>query len=659
MLFLNPLLLWGVLAASVPIIIHLLNRRRHRTIQWAAMQFLLKATRESRGKKKLRHLLILTCRALGIVALAFAASRPLVSGLLGWGSGTVDTVVLVLDRSASMEARPGDGLGTRRELILEQFQQTIAELGPTRTVLIDSASGEPQELPSPDVITQISATGATDTAADMPALLARAAEFLGESGGRAEIWMASDLQAANWRPDDDRWAAGRASLAALPQKPALRILSLTGPTAANVSIRLLQSRRTGDDLVLDLELLRSDESRGSASIPLTTSLDGTRTTEVLTLPGQSLRFQKAIPIPPGSESGFGHLSIPADGNARDNAAFFAYGPARPVKSLVVAPPGETADYLALAAAPPGFGNSVAERIDPSQAAQLATADAAAILWAAPLPTGPAAEALLNFINSGGHVLFVPPGTESSDEFLGMRWSAPTEAEIGKFFILNDWSRTDGPLADGMDSVPIPADRLRAIRRQIPLGDAAALARWEDDEPFLVRRVADRGTAWFMGSRSEYTWSNLGDADVLLPVVQRIVAAGSERFDASYVTHVGSDMARPLPGEVRQRVDDHGTPDPANAAFEAGVYRFGDRLIAVNRPAEEDSPEIISRDGLDTALDGTGYTLLDQAGQAADPTLARDVWRAFLFAVLFFLISEALLCLPKKSTTEVFPTPKPA
>ena len=79
MLFLNPFLLWGLLAAAVPIAIHLLNRRRHKTIQWAAMQFLLKATRESRGKKKLRHILILTCRALAIAALACAAARPVQS----------------------------------------------------------------------------------------------------------------------------------------------------------------------------------------------------------------------------------------------------------------------------------------------------------------------------------------------------------------------------------------------------------------------------------------------------------------------------------------------------------------------------------------------------------------------------------------------------
>jgi hypothetical protein len=75
MLFLNPLLLWGLLAASLPVVIHLLNKRRHKPIQWAAMQFLLKATRESRGKKKLRHMLILACRVLAIAALALAAAH--------------------------------------------------------------------------------------------------------------------------------------------------------------------------------------------------------------------------------------------------------------------------------------------------------------------------------------------------------------------------------------------------------------------------------------------------------------------------------------------------------------------------------------------------------------------------------------------------------
>ena len=647
MFFLSPLLLWFLAAASVPVIIHLINRRRHKTIQWAAMQFLLKAARESRGKKKLRHILILTCRALGIAALATAAARPFVSGLIGWGGGSIDTVVLLLDRSPSMEIKPGDGLPSRRQLVLEKVRDAMAGLGSARLVLIDSATNKPQEIPDPAILDKLSTTAGTDAAADFPTLLTRAAEFLTESSGRSEVWLASDLQSSSWRPDDERWAAARARLSDLPQKPSVRVLSLTGNTAANSSLRMLGAQRAGDELVIDLEVLRSADARGTATIPLNLHLNGTSTTETLTLPGQSLRFQKRVALPPGSDTGYGWLSIPADGNSRDNAAFFAFGPARPVKSLVVCSTGEAADYLALAAAPPGFGNMSVQRVDPAQAATAIQSEFAAILWAAPLPTGAAADAVRNFLTNGGQVLFLPPGSSSSATFSDLKWADPAEAPSGKFFILKDWNHNEGPLRDGLDGTPLSANRLKAIRRQIPQGDVAPLARWEDGEAFITRRIFDRGTAWFLGSIPDYTWSNLGDADVLLPAVQRIIQAGNERFDASYFATVGTEKSRVLAGETRKHLDDYGTPDPANSEFESGVFRLGERMLAINRPLEEDAPEILTREMLDTALDGTRYTLLDQAGQAGDPSLSRDVWRGFLIAMLFFLISEALLCLPKK------------
>jgi hypothetical protein len=653
--FLQPLLLWGLLAASIPVIIHLLNKRRHKTIMWAAMQFLLKATRESRGKKKLRHILILTCRALGIAALAFAAARPIISGLLGWGNSRVDVVVLLLDRSTSMEAKPGDGYDSRRKVVVEKIRDTLKDLGGARLVLIDSASGQAQDVPSPDALTELSATGPTDTAADLPALATKAAEFLAETPGRAEVWIATDLQASNWKADDERWAAARASLTALPQKPEIRILGLTGLTASNASLRLISSRRNGDQLLLDLEISRAEDAHGTASLPLTLNLNGSRSTESLTLSGQSLRFQKRITLPASSETGHGWLSIPADGNERDNAAFFAYGPNRPIKSILVAPAGEAAGYLQLSAAPPGFGNQSVTRLDPAKAAALTTSDTAFVIWAAPLPTGPSADALQSFISSGGQVLFLPPGQGADTTFLGLKWSPPSEAAKGKFFILKDWNHEDGPLRDGLDGTQLPAERLKGIKRQVPLGDAAPLARWDDAEPFLVRRIVERGTAWFAGSLPDYTWSNLGDADVLLPMVQRLATAGAERFDASYLSTVGSESSHLLAGETRTRLDDYGSPDPANAAYEAGVFKLGDRLLAVNHPAAEDTPELVNKDGLDSSLSGTGYTLFEQAGKASDGAVSKDIWRAFLVAMLFFLISEAILCLPKKSATSSLPT----
>ena len=125
MLFLKPLLLWGLIAASIPVLIHMINKQRHKTIPWAAMQFLLKATRESRGKKRLRYILILTCRVLAIAALVFAAARPIVSGLIGWGGGSIDTVVLLLDRSASMESTPNDGMRPRRQIVIEKVSERV------------------------------------------------------------------------------------------------------------------------------------------------------------------------------------------------------------------------------------------------------------------------------------------------------------------------------------------------------------------------------------------------------------------------------------------------------------------------------------------------------------------------------------------------------
>ena len=195
MSFLQQSLLWGLFAVSIPIIIHLLNRRRHRTVKWAAMEFLLKATRESRGKKKLKYLIILACRALAIAAVIFAIARPLVGGFLGFGTSKIDTVILVLDRSSSMEQLAKGGDDSKRQSALASVRKSLSSLNNPRLILIDSATGIAQDVPSPDVLEELSATSPTDTRASIPSLISSAIDFVAENPpGRTEIWVASDLQ---------------------------------------------------------------------------------------------------------------------------------------------------------------------------------------------------------------------------------------------------------------------------------------------------------------------------------------------------------------------------------------------------------------------------------------------------------------------------------
>ena len=83
MTFLQPFILFALPLIALPILIHLINQNRHRTIPWAATMFLLQARRMARGMARLRYLLIMLARMLAVAGLIFAVSRPMAGGWLG------------------------------------------------------------------------------------------------------------------------------------------------------------------------------------------------------------------------------------------------------------------------------------------------------------------------------------------------------------------------------------------------------------------------------------------------------------------------------------------------------------------------------------------------------------------------------------------------
>ena len=104
--FIAPGLMWaGMLLVSVPIIIHLLNRRRYRVVQWAAMEYLLKAMKKNRRRLRFESLLLLLTRCALVLLLGLALSRPFgcqdnsLAALAGRKSGLH---VFVIDNGYSM-----------------------------------------------------------------------------------------------------------------------------------------------------------------------------------------------------------------------------------------------------------------------------------------------------------------------------------------------------------------------------------------------------------------------------------------------------------------------------------------------------------------------------------------------------------------------------
>ena len=207
MTFLQPLALFGLLLALAPIIIHLLNLLRHRTQAWAATRFLLQARKSSSRVSKLKRWLTLLFRVLALGALAFMLSRPMTGGdsLFSLSKGSPEALILVLDRSASMETRTETDPRTKREIALEAFQSFAKPWPESRLVVIDSALREPFFIDDAASVKDPSLSryfGPTDTAADLPGTLIKAIEWLNDTGvGTAEILLASDMQASNWELD--------------------------------------------------------------------------------------------------------------------------------------------------------------------------------------------------------------------------------------------------------------------------------------------------------------------------------------------------------------------------------------------------------------------------------------------------------------------------
>lgn len=205
MQFLNPGLVAGALLFAVPLVIHLLNRQRHKRRDWAAMEFLLRAYQKTRNRLRNENLLLLLLRCLIPIVLALALARPVLqsaSALLGQ-SGSVHHVVVLdqsysmalsqggapspSDRGRTMVARLLDGLASRPDAT-DKVTLVTAGVRPRFVVQKEAnltlARALWQELPRCD-----------DAATDLTAALVQVAAALEETPeGNVRVHVLTDLQ---------------------------------------------------------------------------------------------------------------------------------------------------------------------------------------------------------------------------------------------------------------------------------------------------------------------------------------------------------------------------------------------------------------------------------------------------------------------------------
>ncbi len=208
--FASPWLLFGLAGASIPVIIHLLHRRKAREIPWAAMKFLADAARKQSRRMRWEQWLLLCVRCLALACVALALSRPFFENdTRAQSTHEPRHLILVIDDSFSMGYRQGEE--TRLEEALDVARRLIetARVGDGLSLITTTAGNEEATIYAPtynkeSALAELKSIALTELANDPQAIPSRLKNLLREAPElkRKELVLIGDFSARDWPLDD-------------------------------------------------------------------------------------------------------------------------------------------------------------------------------------------------------------------------------------------------------------------------------------------------------------------------------------------------------------------------------------------------------------------------------------------------------------------------
>lgn len=122
---LNPLLLWFLPLALVPVLLHLITLYRLRTVELSTFRFLMDSYIQQRRRVKLLEFLLMLLRTLFVALVIFTLSRPVIEKFSFLSGRTGRDVTLIVDAGVSMGLRTGGTTSLERA---QSAARTVAGL---------------------------------------------------------------------------------------------------------------------------------------------------------------------------------------------------------------------------------------------------------------------------------------------------------------------------------------------------------------------------------------------------------------------------------------------------------------------------------------------------------------------------------------------------
>ena len=551
--FLAPAFLLGLLALSVPVLLHLVQRERRHTRVFPSLMFLRRVPHHSVRRRRIHHWLLLALRCGGLALLAVAFAQPVLRGnerARPLVDGATARVVLV-DRSYSMS------YGDRWTRAQEAARRVLDETGAGDVAGL-VFFGEGAEAAGPLTDDRAVLGAALDEAelgwegTRFAPALKLGMRLLDESGRQnRELILVSDFQSRALDGLDE---------VLLPAGTDLRWVDLSETEARNRSItevtlqRVYEGGREG--VAIAARVARQGEEPGEP-VPVTLELGGRVVgSRLLDLGDESTGTVRFDPVPVPSLAQHALVRLEPDALPRDDVFRFVLAPGRELGVLIVGRDGgRRTESLFLRRAlaigdRPRFDVRLRERL--ALRRQDLAGAGAVILNDTPWPTGEAGETLRTFVEGGGGVLAalgargVPAGRD------GFPPELPATAEGRVVDRTADWGGNlafldyDHPVFEIFRrprSGDFSSARFQRYRT-LSAPSATVLARFDDGNPALVEIPLGGGRVLLWTSSLDTLWNDLPLQPVFLPFVHRLVAHAAGHVESPAWRRVGDVLELP-------------------------------------------------------------------------------------------------------------------
>ena len=218
----SPAMLHALWASLLPILIHLLNRRRTVSVPFSNVALLQRLQQDRMRRVKMKQILLLVLRTLAILLICLAFARPTVRSAPGSSGGARTSAVMLLDRSLSMRHRtPGGSLFDRARRRVAQALKAVDDRDEVRLLLFDDLAevidaGGPARIRS-----RLDALDPGYRTTDLTAAIERAMGYLGSSEMlNRELYLFTDLARNGWAGLSDSVSVpDRLTVFLLPERP--------------------------------------------------------------------------------------------------------------------------------------------------------------------------------------------------------------------------------------------------------------------------------------------------------------------------------------------------------------------------------------------------------------------------------------------------------